>query len=275
MSVKLVAVDVDGTLLNSNNEITPAVMSAIQSAAEAGIQVALATGRAPVECRLVLDALPELRYLICYTGAVVYDRQEDRRLHECLLSAEEGRFFYRLFRDCDCIISLFSGGRVYNSLRQMQHFDRICTPVYRPLYEQTHVLLPDMDDFMETLNTPVEKIYVPFASAEEREKAYAQVKGLPYFITNAGFVDIEIMNRSTNKGVALHALARKLGLQRNEVLAVGDSLNDRDMLEEAGISVVMANGNETLKKQADLVAPSNDENGVAWILHRVMRGEIG
>ena len=272
MSVKLAAVDLDGTLLNSKNEVTPAVAAAVREAIAAGIEVVVATGRAPAECRSVLEALPELRYLICYTGAVVYDRKEDRQLYECLLTAEEGRFFYRLLRDFDCLISLFTGGKVYNALDRMQNFEHFCSPNYRPLYEQTHTILPDLDGFVEKLEAPVEKLYIPFSTPEECAKAYAQVKDLPYFITTAGFVDFEIMNRRTNKGIALDALMEHLGLRREEVLAVGDSLNDRDLLDHAGLAAVMANGSEELKQQADLLLPSNDEDGVAWLLHRLAEG---
>ena len=101
------------------------------------------------------------------------------------------------------------------------------------------------------------------------------VKDLPVFLTDGGWaIDLEVMSRDTDKGVALKALASRLGIPREQVLAMGDSGNDCAMLRYAGIGAAMGNASELAKKAADVIAPSNREDGVAWMLRRAARGEI-
>ena len=114
-----------------------------------------------------------------------------------------------------------------------------------------------------------------FPRKEEYDKAYNAVKDLPVFLTDGGWaIDLEVMSRDTDKGVALKALASRLGIPREQVLAMGDSGNDCAMLRYAGIGAAMGNASELAKKAADVIAPSNREDGVAWMLRRAARGEI-
>ena len=145
----------------------------------------------------------------------------------------------------------------------------------RPLMEKTHIIEDDLDAYVENSHDPVYKLYVTFPRKEEYDKAYNAVKDLPVFLTDGGWaIDLEVMSRDTDKGVALKALASRLGIPREQVLAMGDSGNDCAMLRYAGIGAAMGNGSELAKKAADVIAPSNREDGVAWMLRRAARGEI-
>ena len=274
MAIKLVAVDLDGTLLNSNKDVSAASAEAIRHAIDSGVQVALGTGRGIAECCDVIAAVPKLRYLVCCTGAVVYDRTAGQTLASCLLPAEDAKLLYRKLKDFDCIISFFTGGQVYNPLDRMQNFNHYYPEPVRSLFDRTHTVLEDLDGFVEDLTQPAEKFYIAFADQAECVRAYETVKDLPFFITNAGYVDFEIMHKDADKGTGLRALAEHLGLRREEVLAIGDSSNDRQMLEYAGTAVVMANGSDDMKQIADLIAPSNDADGVAWVLNRILEGKL-
>ena len=145
----------------------------------------------------------------------------------------------------------------------------------RPLMEKTHIIEDDLDAYVENSHDPVYKLYVTFPRKEEYDKAYNAVKDLPVFLTDGGWaIDLEVMSRGTDKGVALKALAERLGIAREQVLAMGDSGNDCAMLRYAGVGAAMGNGSELAKKAADVIAPSNREDGVAWMLRRAARGEI-
>ena len=102
----------------------------------------------------------------------------------------------------------------------------------------------------------------------------ADLTKLPYFVTGAGYVDLEVMNPNTSKGIALGALCKKLGIPREQVMAIGDSGNDAAMLDFAGVGVAMGNGEEALKQKAYLIAPTNEEGGVADMLELAIKGEI-
>lgn len=274
MSIRLVAVDVDGTLVTPDQRILPRVQSAVRRAAAHGIELVLCTGRAAGECWYILDALPQVRYAITHTGAMAQDLQTGALLYHCPLSPEDARQIYRHLRRYDGLINFFSGGTVYNSTQQMEHFTRYYPAEFRALFTHAHEFTDDLDAMLEAWDKPVEKFYVPFSSAEEAARAMADLKQLPYFVTGAGFVDLEVMNPSTNKGIALQALATALGIAREQVMAIGDSGNDAAMLAYAGVSVAMENGEEALKQMADHIAPSNVVGGVADMLELAIRGEI-
>ncbi len=272
MAIRLVAVDVDGTLVTADQRILPCVREAAARAVAHGVQLVLCTGRTAGECTYVFDALPQIRYAITQTGSMVQDMKSGEILYHCPLSPDDARRIYSHLRKYDGLVSFVSGGKVYNPRKQMENFSRYYSDNFRWLFEHSHVIVDDLDAIIEAWQEPVEKFYAPFSSPEECRRAMDDLSQLPYFVTGAGFIDLEVMNPGTSKGVALEALAKKLGLAREQVAAIGDSSNDRAMLDYAGLSVVMANGEEALKKTADYVAPSNEDGGVADVLNKIVEG---
>ena len=275
MAIRLAALDVDGTLLAPDNSITPATKEAIREAKAAGIEIVVCTGRAFVEVRDILRQLPEVRYLSCGTGAYALDVWTMETLYECSMPEELGRQAYRAVAQADCMVHFYTGLSVRHSRWCMDHFTDYMEEKMRTLMEQSHIIVDDLDAFVERYHGPVEKLYVTFPNRAEYEKAYEAVRKLPVFLTDGGWaVDLEVMSRDTDKGVALRALAEKLGIAREQVLAMGDSGNDCAMLRYAGVGAAMGNAGEQAKKAADVIAPSNREDGVAWMLRRAARGEI-
>ena len=275
MAIRLAALDVDGTLLAPDNSITPATKEAIREAKAAGIEIVVCTGRAFVEVRDILRQLPEVRYLSCGTGAYALDVWTMETLYECSMPEELGRQAYRAVAQADCMVHFYTGLSVRHSRWCMDHFTDYMEEKMRTLMEQSHIIVDDLDAFVESYHGPVEKLYVTFPHRAEYEKAYEAVRKLPVFLTDGGWaVDLEVMSRDTDKGVALRALAEKLGIAREQVLAMGDSGNDCAMLRYAGVGAAMGNAGEQAKKAADVIAPSNREDGVAWMLRRAARGEV-
>ena len=275
MAIRLAALDVDGTLLAPDNSITPATKEAIREAKAAGIEIVVCTGRAFVEVRDILRQLPEVRYLSCGTGAYALDVWTMETLYECSMPEELGRQAYRAVAQADCMVHFYTGLSVRHSRWCMDHFTDYMEEKMRTLMEQSHIIVDDLDAFVERYHGPVEKLYVTFPNRAEYEKAYEAVRKLPVFLTDGGWaVDLEVMSRDTDKGVALRALAEKLGIAREQVLAMGDSGNDCAMLRYAGVGAAMGNAGEQAKLAADVIAPSNREDGVAWMLRRAARGEV-
>lgn len=275
MTIRLAALDVDGTLLAPDNSITPATKEAIREAKAAGIEIVVCTGRAFVEVRDILRQLPEVRYLSCGTGAYALDVWTMETLYECSMPEELGRQAYRAVAQADCMVHFYTGLSVRHSRWCMDHFTDYMEEKMRTLMEQSHIIVDDLDAFVERYHGPVEKLYVTFPNRAEYEKAYEAVRKLPVFLTDGGWaVDLEVMSRDTDKGVALRTLAEKLGIAREQVLAMGDSGNDCAMLRYAGVGAAMGNAGEQAKKAADVIAPSNREDGVAWMLRRAARGEV-
>mgnify|MGYP001370288156 CR=1 FL=1 len=128
MAIRLVAVDVDGTLVTADQRVLPRVQAAAQRALEHGIQLVLCTGRAPGECWYILDALPQIRYAVTQTGAIAQDLKTGETLYHCPLSPDDARLIYSHVRRYDGLVNFFSGGIVYNSKEQWRALSAIILP---------------------------------------------------------------------------------------------------------------------------------------------------
>ena len=275
MSIKLISIDVDGTLINRQGDLTPATRSALQRAADAGIHVTLNTGRPLSESRALLKALPMMRYVVLCTGAEVRDLQTGETIARHGLTNEENRRLYDLLSPLDGMIQIFNefDGKLYNRAWDLARADRFCPPNLAKMCRETHVAVADLDAFMDGYTGTASKIHLFFPNHEEKLKAAALLKGLPFFVSESVPNDIEVMPLGVDKGTGLSALAEYLNLTPAEVMAVGDGENDLAMLRYAGLSVAMGNACDTVKKTARVVTESNDEDGLAKAVERVLRGE--
>ena len=275
MSIKLISIDVDGTLINRQGDLTPATRSALQRAADAGIHVTLNTGRPLSESQALLKALPMMRYVVLCTGAEVRDLQTGRIIASHGLTNEENRRLYDLLSPLDGMIQIFNefDGKLYNRAWDLARADRFCPPNLAKMCRETHVAVADLDAFMDGYTGTASKIHLFFPNHEEKLKAAALLKGLPFFVSESVPNDIEVMPLGVDKGTGLSALAEYLKITPAEVMAVGDGENDLAMLRYAGLSVAMGNACDTVKKTARVVTESNDEDGLAKAVERVLRGE--
>jgi len=246
MSIKLVAVDIDGTLLNNQKEITPEVFSAVQDAKAAGVKIVIATGRPIAGVQKLLEEL-ELNqpdnYVVTFNGGLVQDTVTGQELIKETLTYDD-------YLDIDRNIGKYT---VYES-----------NLVSMPIFYRTPEEMADKEivkcmyiDEPEILDEAIAKL------PPELAEKYTLVKSAPFYL--------EIVKKTVNKGAAILHLAEKLGLSKEQTMAIGDEENDRAMLEAVGSPVVMENGKEGLKKIAKYITKSNDESGVAhaireWVL---------
>ena len=275
MSIKLISIDVDGTLINRQGDLTPATRSALQRAADAGIHVTLNTGRPLSESQALLKALPMMRYVVLCTGAEVRDLQTGETIARHGLTNEENRRLYDLLSPLDGMIQIFNefDGKLYNRAWDLARADRFCPPKLAKMCRETHVAVADLDAFMDGYTGTASKIHLFFPNHEEKLKAAALLQGLPFFVSESVPNDIEVMPLGVDKGTGLSALAAYLNLTPAEVMAVGDGENDLAMLRYAGLSVAMGNACDAVKKTARVVTETNDEDGLAKAVDRVLRGE--
>lgn len=273
MAIRLLALDVDGTITNSRNEITPATVAAIRRAMDAGLTVALNTGRDLSESRQVLDLVPEIHYLMGCTGAYLMDLRSGKRLVSHAMDASLARAAHDILRRYDTMVNLYMDDEVYNDDWALRDFDRFYPPALRSVMNAHHAV-PDLGVLLAAREAPVDKYYVMFTDEAEHREAMAQMQQLPLFVTRAAFLDMEIMHAAANKGAILRDLAGLLGLDMTEVAAVGDSENDAPMLRAAGLSAAMGNAKPAVQALADVVAPRSDEDGLAWAIDRILKEAV-
>ena len=273
MAIRLLSVDVDGTITNGRNQVTQATADALRRAAAAGVIVTLNTGRNLCESQMVLDRVPEIRYLMGCTGAFLMDVQQHERLSNHTLDIVTARQVNAIFRKYDTLIGIFYDDLVCNQADEIGQFTRFYPAEMKSVFD-THTVVPSLTATLAAREGGVDKFYVVFAEAAAQQAALREIEPLPAFVTSAGFIDMEVMAQDANKGAILLELAERLHVRPDEILAIGDSENDVAMLQTAGVGVAMGNAKEHVREIADVVAPDNEHDGVAWTVERVLRGDF-
>ena len=266
MSIKLVAIDLDGTLLNSHHQITPAVKEAILHAKDKGVHIVLASGRpysgiAPYLKELGLDNANN--YCISNNGSVIHQADTGEHLAEDLLDFEDYRFFESLSREIGVHMHVLADNMIFTANRHIHQYtvhDAFLTNtplVYCPSHEMDPQL--NFTKFMIIDNPEVLSDRINYIPADTFD-CYSLVRTSPYFL--------EIYNKSVNKGHALKILSEKLALTPDKIMAIGDQNNDIQMLEFAQVSVAMGNAATHIQQLAKFVTTTNDQDGVASAINR-------
>ena len=274
MAIRLVAADLDGTLLTSEKTISPATQRAITRAQAAGIHFAVSTGRMLCECGEILTALPQVRYISCSSGARVLDLARHESIYEACLTPQQAWTLYTRLKDFGGIFCYFTDGNVYCDAALWRAADTFLEPWAADYIRKFYLPADNYEAFLRTNGQPVEKLFLMFPTQQQRDAAWDAVRQLPLYIAASAPINLEITAMQADKGASLDALRHHLGLSRSQIMAIGDSENDLRMLGYAAVPVVMANADDEIKSIAALIAPSNDEDGVAWVLNQLAEGEL-
>lgn len=274
--IKLVAFDLDGTLLTDEKEITKRTLDAMYAAADKGILMVPTTGRLFRGMPQVIQDLPFVRYAITINGAAVYDVERDKTVYQAELTHADMRKIFHTIASADAICTVYQQGNGwidttdYTELRRMFYAR---TPKIAENMKRTNRPIDHMRDAVFEMGDTVQKIQLYFGDMDERARMFEIVKReLPeYAITSSIPNNMEINAAGANKGQALEALCEYLGLAREESMAFGDGNNDISMILKAGIGVAMANAVPQVLEAADRVTTSNNEDGVAAVLEELLQ----
>ncbi|MDQ7093068.1 Cof-type HAD-IIB family hydrolase [Desulfosporosinus sp. PR] len=268
MSIRLVAMDLDDTLLRDDWTISPRVVKAIQKAQAQDVKVTIATGRMPVSTRPYALQLGLDVPVITYHGAMIQQVISGEILFRRVIPS---KLAVEIIRD---VLSRGFYAQVYLK-------DRVITSRFNELsekYARISSVVIEEADLVSTISQEPEGVEKILLMAEEADldrlvpvlkQGYGEkvhlTKSKPYFL--------EMTDTSVNKGVALAALAERLGIAREEVMAIGDSFNDLEMISYAGVGVAMGNARQEIQAQANIVTATNQEDGVAEAIERYVLGE--
>ncbi|MBR5870657.1 MAG: HAD family phosphatase [Clostridia bacterium] len=268
MNIRLLATDLDGTLLNSQGAISEENFRAIHILSENGIHFVPASGRSYSEMPEALRSHPDIRYYLYSNGAAVLDRQTGERIEMCIPKALSNRVLDVLF-GYEAHITYRHGGVCIGDAAQQNDDAYAYYNVWqrhREVVEQYGVYEPDFKTRAYDADG-VEMFAVYFHSEAEFaacKRRLADIDGIG--CAEIAYCGLEIFSSSAGKGKALLALADHLGIPHEQTAAVGDSDNDRSMILAAGHGLVVSNGNPSLKEDADTVICSNDEHAIDWIV---------
>jgi len=258
----LVAIDVDGTLLNTRWEITDDIESAINNAIARGIHVTLASGRNRMGLLRVINRLGLSQPYISSGGALVADYPDGQIISHNPVPREESRVIVGLARTKSVGIFFESQDCIYAEAG-LDVIERI-----KPLNDTNVVVV---DDILQAgPNDPTKVTIVGDRDALLSIEREIHRRNQAVHLTYSTPIYMEVTQSGVNKGSALTRLAEHLHISLERVVAIGDANNDISMFDVAGLAVAMGNAPAEVKKAADLVAPTNDENGVAWVLRRLV-----
>ena len=270
--IQLIASDLDGTLLNSRSELSEANLRAIQTLSERGIFFVPCTGRTESEFPSVLKDSVHMRYAIQSNGAVILDRRTNTRVTDCLDRKQAARVFSLLDQYEVHVTIRQSGGCYFDETRATQgDYDFFNVhPLHVHVLERYAHTVPHFDEWMRSLDE-IEVISAFFRHEEEHAECKARMLalgGCNVAVPVPG--GLEIFSKSACKGNALLRLAEMLGIERGATVGVGDSDNDRTLLESAGLSLAVSNATDALKAICDRVICSNDENAIDYIVSQYL-----
>lgn len=260
---KLIALDMDGTLLTSDKCISQRTKEAILNARELGVKVVLASGR-PLEG--MQPKLEELgikgkdEFVVFFNGSMVKELGSDKIVHQAIISGREAKQVARLANQLGLHCHAFSTQHGLIT-PENNEYTRIESEINKlPVTEMNFEALEDEHPIVKAMivgepNKLTEAIRdIP----QQYREAFTVVQSAPFFL--------EFLSLDSNKGVGVQSIAEYLGIQQSEVICMGDAENDHHMIEYAGLGVAMENAMEQTKAIADYITGSNNDDGVAQVI---------
>ena len=262
--IKLIAIDLDGTLLNEKKEISEYSLSVLRRAVEAGVYITVASGRRYSDVMDFSEAIAPGQPVICANGAMACLNDPYECVYcECLPKArlrsvvellEQEKCYYHVYCDDGSVMeSRTANPGLKRKLNCYDYQGEVLTGDEMPKYVGDGALkvvtfIPDRDKVARV------------------RSAMEKIDGLE--INSSWWDNLEMLEAGVHKGAAVRALAERLNLPMEQVMAIGDNENDLSMFEVAGLSVAMGNGTDRAKESADWVTLTNEEDGVAHAIRR-------
>lgn len=272
--IRLIAIDMDGTLLRSDKTVDPQTAEDIRTAIEKGVQTAYCTGRGTAEMQDAFRSLPMIRYAVLTSGAVIYDRAEDRILYQngvghpyieqIVETAARYHAMPHFLTDRESIIDE----------ADLPHMADFHMGIYQPMFREISRMVGDMAAEGER-HQAIAKVNIYFRSAADRAAGYETLKHLPLQVTLSENTTLEMTAPDTNKGTGLERLAAYLRIPMPQTAAIGDNYNDIDMLKAAGFSVAMGNAAAEIREMCDHVTADNDHNGAGEAIRFILQRQSG
>lgn len=261
---KLIAIDMDGTLLREDKTISKRTEEAIRKACEKGVKIVLASGR-PIEgLQRYLEMLhlnTHDDYVLSYNGSVVQNVATKEVICKNVLKGSDLLALYNVSKELGVNIHAFSKkGCVTPKMSEYSELEGRINDIpvleidYSEIDPEEDIVKVMMVDPEEVLDEAIKKL------PESLYNDYTIVRSAPYFL--------EFLDKNSNKGTGVSALAAHLGIKKEEVICIGDAGNDLAMIEYAGLGVAMGNAFDEVKAASNYITSSNDEDGVAKVIEK-------
>jgi Cof subfamily protein (haloacid dehalogenase superfamily) len=268
--IRLVATDLDGTLLDREHEVPADNRAALERCVKNGVEVVVATGRALSTVPPEVRAIGGIRYLVCANGANVYDNATEELLYAEYLSREAVESVWDLMENAAIMKEVFWGGEPYTSRTAYDNLARFGVPDwFRDYVLSTRIPMDDLETFTREHIGQIENINFNYANYDIRDFIVERLKaddGRLYTLTASLPFNIEIGGLGVDKAGAIAKVAEWIGVPREGCLCIGDNSNDVSMIRWAGVGVAVSDGVPAAVEAADYVTSAASDGGVARAL---------
>ncbi|SNX54907.1 Cof-type HAD-IIB family hydrolase [Thermoanaerobacterium sp. RBIITD] len=271
MSYKLIAIDMDDTLLTHDKKISEENIKILKKAHNNGIYIAISTGRIYASAYAYSEFLGFKPYIIASNGAIIRD-PNNKEIYESVLDLDALKYLIELGNKYDTYYHFYSDKIVFSpeTTNKYQKYGE-----WNRLYNETLKVeireIPTSVDIVDKLEDKIVK-FVIFDEDAEKIKEVRNIidkdKSDRLAITSSYYNNIEIINKDVSKGSALKILGAYLDIERHEMMAIGDSENDLEMVQYAGLGVAVENAIDLLKSNADYITKTNMDDGVAYAIKK-------
>ncbi len=285
---KLVAIDLDGTLLNSYGKVSEANSQAIERAIKKGAEIVLCSGRALASVRSLADEVGIENYIICGNGSLIYNIKNEKIIYNNFIEKEKILQIIQICEENSIYYSICTSNNIitkslnYNVLFYNQENEKkpdnqktninIVQDIYKYVkerQEEDYLKINICDDHNVIFNGIIKKLKT-INKIDVLDVAHMSSKMIKYGTKEMKieYYYTEIINQNVNKWKAIEYLVDELKISREDVIAIGDNINDKEMLENAGLGVAMENSAPYIKEFANIVTLDNNLDGVAEILNK-------
>lgn len=285
---KMVAIDLDGTMLNSYGQVTQRTKDAVKQAMKNGVEIVIASGRPVDSIKTIAREIGCKNFFIAGNGAIIYDIKKDEVIYnkylkkekilEIIKLCEENSISYNVYTDKTILAPKLKYNILYYHKENLKKEEDKKTniSIINDMYE--YVKKRNEDNYIKMTICDENKII--FDSIIKKLKKINQIEVLDVShmsrkIIKQGTQEVpleyyytEIMAENVNKWTSIEYLIKKFNIESKDVIAIGDNSNDEKMLEKAGLGVVMKGSSKIVTEKADIITDSNNEDGVAKVLEK-------
>ncbi|QCX33905.1 HAD family phosphatase [Caloramator sp. E03] len=272
---KLVCIDMDGTLLNSKREISDINKSALKKAFDMGVHIVITTGRIYLNAEYYSDLIGIKSPIIASNGAIIKEKGSNEFIYKAVIPKEINLQIleicnkYKLYPRFHTITDIYYSDSLFNFMNLMFYFSFALKVKSKDHRVRMHYI-KSKRKWHEVFNLKKEDIVKCEIYSFDKEKiknVYDELKKIGSIKVVPGFNSLEITRKDVSKGSAIKFLAEKYKIKREEIVAIGDSENDIEMIQYAGFGVAMGNAIKAVKEKANYITTSNDEDGVAKVIN--------
>ena len=286
---KLATIDLDGTMLNQYGLITQRTKNAIENAQKNGIEIVIASGRPTDSVKAIAKEINSQKYFISGNGAIIYDIANEEIIYENILKKQKALEIIKICDDNSIYYNIYTEKEIIAKNLQCNVLYYHKENLNKDEKNKTHInIIEDIYDYIANRNEKIVKITICdthktiFNSIMRKLKEISEIEVLEVShmsrkIIRQGTEDVpieyfytEISAKNVDKWNAIEFLKRKMQLDTKEIIAIGDNMNDKKMIENAGLGIAMGESTPVVKAIADKVTDSNCEDGVAKVLEELV-----